>query len=1149
MAAKVFSCAVIGDVLAEPDTVVKSMITRRAVASRTSFTGTQAELEAAKASLKRDIAATRTAGSLPTVTTPVVAAGGAEVTIQFAIVQEPEELLAMSPPPAIVLLCYTPVAQATLKSLEVVWVPALTQMFARPQLVLAATRVETLAHQKIMDRVGTKPVTVEAIVDKAASWRAVDYVEVSAACNVNLSSLLAALAMACLSIPAQRITTDLATEQRRECMKPILSTQSVWTYKRHPVTGRVFYGNRITEQSQWTRPDDYDGEEPELTPAEREAEALAKAQLEEKRAREQHERQLEEQSRQEVAVHNERVHELEKRAAALTRDVAHLRIRAGEVRDAMERNRRERDDLERQHEAIAEARFAKSTVDDDLRIERDIADAKIKLFMLEGRVALSDEIGVQTTEIAEAILVNSALATQLRELIAEQLAVRRKGSASQARLDTLGTQHEDATALLAAFATKLPAMRGALAAAEADLKASEATRRGLTAEAEKLKEGLRGADGGAQERQRHIVRLQAEIQSLDKQIAAEEQRRWGVVGMAANHGSGSRQSSSPNRRRSAAATGGGGLSNNDLQKIHTLEAEAARVALERSSFVQRLTAAAADCATFEISSRRTLEMLKYVASEYDYASRRRGEAAGALAMRGARALDGAVMGGSYPISTPYELQQLQSALDTRIAELSTVRGHTSDYASAAAAAGGGDERRGSGVGGGGGGGPSTYGGLNSTPSGRARSSGAGARGTSPSAGSGARRQSATAHSHAFGSAVPTGRGMPTNSANSTTPLRQRASNSSRARSAGPSSSSSIAAVTNASSAAAGPFVASSGSSNPAVLVSAAARAKLPPSRLAAITDLERIKTQLSAEQRSEEAAEALAALSRTAAQRAAAVRSKGAQQSAALREAVAAALREVSSIERLKGYEGASPLERLVALVDESSTASVPSNGGSSGALMLVGGGHHSASSSSVVLADGGFFGNFERDEAANAALVAEVANAFTERMLRAVPPSERAALAQQLNSAASRDAHPTGPAPSAAAIADAVNGTAPLSAQAHAAAVDAAAKRGVLAATADALGGVNPAPSVLAVAAAAAGTAAPTNGSAAVAAVPMTASLSYLREKARRLEARHGASTADYNRHAERAKKALNVLQPLTAAELDDVARAQHRYFTPRRR
>ena len=278
------------------------------------------------------------------------------------------------------------------------------------------------------------------------------------------------------------------------------------------------------------------------------------------------------------------------------------------------------------------------------------------------------------------------------------------------------------------------------------------------------------------------------------------------------------------------------------------------------------------------------------------------------------------------------------------------------------------------------------------------------------------------------------------------------------------------------------------------------------------------------------------------------MRSKGAQQSAALREAVAAALREVSSIERLKGYEGASPLERLVALVDESSTAQVSSNVANSGALMLVGGGHHGASSSAV-LADGGFFGNFERDEAANAALVAEVANAFTERMLRAVPPSERAALAHQLNNAASRDAHPTGPAPSAAAIADAINGTAPLSAQAHAAAVDAAAKRGVLAATADALGGVNPAPSVSAVAAAAAGTAAPTNGSAAAAAVPMTASLSYLREKARRLEARHGASTADYNRHAERAKKALNVLQPLTAAELDDVARAQHRYFTPRRR
>lgn len=1013
--AKVFTCAVIGDVLAEPDTVIKAIVTKKAVASRTSFTGTQEELEAAKVSVRKEVQSMAATGSFPTITNSLVAAGGAEVTIQFTLVLDPDTLLNLSPPPNLVLLCYTPVAHATLKTLEMVWVPTLTQMFARPQVVLAATRVETLAHYKIMERIGTKPVTCETIIDKASSWRAVDYVEVSAACNIHLNTLLNALGMAGMHIPAQRMTAELANEQRKDCMKPILSTQSVWTYKRHPQTGRVFYGNRITGQSQWTRPDDFDGEEPELTAAEKEAEGLVKRQLEEQRIREQHERQLEEQMRQEVAVHNERVRELEKRATILTKDVSDLQTRVDDIKDIMHRTNREREDLERRQDQITEARYAKSTVDDDIQIERDINDAKIKLFMLEGRVALADDMGTQTTEIAEAILVNNSLAKQLRELIEEQLKVRRQGSDSQTKIDTLTRLQADATAQLANLANRGPALRSSLLSAESELAASEKAKQQCIMQSKLLGSKLQGTDDAARDRQHHIIRLQAEIKVLDEKIAAKQTERGGVLSPSSS--------------------------------AHPLQAEIARAKLEQNTLVAQLAEGACDCAQYEIACRQKLELLKYVVSEYKFAASKRQEAVRALADITSKRRDEKLLGPAYPVSNPHELQQLQLAIDDRIMELGMSRHRATSPRQ------GGDKN------------------------------------VKPKTGSTPQRVKTPA-----GSVTTPRRKVSSASASPASNLKRNSS--SHIYSLGKSTSSGLFPGTeNATTALSGT---TSSANQPSYLIS---QQNANLNRFAAINELKQVKLLLSSEQRSEESVEVLAISARSAEQRLRSVKAKSAQQSADLKDALLEGLKEISGLERMKGYESASPLERLVSLVDGAVTAAALSVQNQSKLQKGYPSDHMDLISGVTANNDG-------------STLVTEVANLFTEKMLQSVPIVERAQVAHALNHTASRDLGSMGPAPSGQAIADAISGNVPMAAQSHHRTISVAAKKGVLAASATVAEEAT-----------------------------LHQSTSFMLNKAKKLEAHHADSIARYTKHAERIKGLLGVMQSPTAVERDEKARVQQRF------
>ncbi|ESL07221.1 hypothetical protein TRSC58_05095 [Trypanosoma rangeli SC58] len=128
----------------------------------------------------------------------------------------------------------------------------------------------------------------------------------------------------------------------------------VWGFRRNPRTNRLFYVNRVSKKSQYKRPPDYDGEEPELTLQERvEAERERQEQL-----------QLENALRREhdelvgfnVAMeeHQQRMRVLQSGARQLELAVERLRMQAASLARRRESNRVIREHMATLREVSAE---------------------------------------------------------------------------------------------------------------------------------------------------------------------------------------------------------------------------------------------------------------------------------------------------------------------------------------------------------------------------------------------------------------------------------------------------------------------------------------------------------------------------------------------------------------------------------------------------------------------------------------------------------------------------------------------------------------------------------------------------------------------------------------------------------------------------
>lgn len=705
----------VGETIAECDTLIKALVGRKSFASKSSFGCSEGELEAIREGLRAMASDGLLSG--PEITTrwsltaeedPEGAATaqqqqahiagddvspgkpsvhqkslGRTAEFKFIHVLEPQQLQSMSPPPKAVLLCYTPVEPATLVAVGKRWMPAVAQMLKRPDLLLVATRVESLASKKGIEWLKSQSVpktSCEEAVDKASSWRALEYVEVSAACFVNLELLLRKLSKACFTIPGKRATPEIAEAMRKDCVQPIVSTQSTWSWKRTDKR-RLYYFNRLTRASQWTRPADYDGEEPELTEAEKEAEVRASRNAIEKKMREDHERLLEEQFRNEASMHQEKMAELETLSVSLSQQVNTLTIQMEEIRRLITTNKRDREELERLKEGIEETRFSKTAVDDETRIDREIADARARVFELESRAAMHEENENYSIEIAELVLSNDLQAQTLRKLLQSQVDVRKQGAASQSKFSALAAHIDSLTGEIANTSQSIPTILHQLSAKQSDLRKWKRRLQELRDEKAALMGTIVGTDNTEHNRQVNIERLIQQSKALDVEIDRRRLEK-GLINMAAaaaggrlEFGGGRGETSASTRSTNHTPPGHHSGSRDAQMRAETqqiaevaLKEEELRLRMEERNLASQLATSAAEAALRELALRQKSHLLEYTLAEHGFSSEKYLKLFQELVETLSSVRDEVCSGSYFAVSNPIELEMLAAAIDDSITD-------------------------------------------------------------------------------------------------------------------------------------------------------------------------------------------------------------------------------------------------------------------------------------------------------------------------------------------------------------------------------------------------------------------------------------------------------------------------------------------------
>ena len=420
-------CAVLGEEGSDIHALVQSLVSRKPV------TTPDAQVAAAMS----------TKGTNPRFS--VVLGSGAHVGLEMVIVSEDRPIPLNA---KLALLAYSPVVPRTADALTILS-QELDRCFPRPHVVLVATRVEQLASRKVLDKMqaaGIVAVQPEEASELAMRLRAVSYVEISTAFYGNMITLEEALGKAAVGEANRRATPEVISEMRTAVITMAASSQqTTWTARRDKKSGRLFYVNRRTRAAQWTRPADFDGQEPELTEDERKMQEAARIQAEEVTRREEREKQFSSQLLREAEEHDNRMRDMERQSDALVTAVAMLQAQLEGLRAQMQRNVVLRQQLERQREEMmsGEGDFVRSASDRDAVLEQELLTARGRAFELEALTVMRNEKDYDV-HTAELLMKNRSLASRIKEAVNEQLQAQRDGAATQAQWSLVTRQAEAA---------------------------------------------------------------------------------------------------------------------------------------------------------------------------------------------------------------------------------------------------------------------------------------------------------------------------------------------------------------------------------------------------------------------------------------------------------------------------------------------------------------------------------------------------------------------------------------------------------------------------------------------------------------------------------------------------------------------------------
>ncbi|RNF02571.1 hypothetical protein TraAM80_06304 [Trypanosoma rangeli] len=275
----------------------------------------------------------------------------------------------------VVLLVFFMAFTDSLQRMQMEWTPPL-QGLSRPPIVILVGM--THAHNK------AAPTTIQPgeVAHVAKEVHAKAYFEVDETDNntirgtAQITELRHAIARACTGeFNEMETVTEATIYEQQQCAVLTSSLQSfsprlsspdsasqwtangwssglaraapcpVWGFRRNPRTNRLFYVNRVIKKSQYKRPPDYDGEEPELTLQERvEAERERQEQLQLENALR---REHDELGNFNVAMeeHHQRVRVLQSGARQLQLAVERLRMQAASLACRRESNRVSREHM------------------------------------------------------------------------------------------------------------------------------------------------------------------------------------------------------------------------------------------------------------------------------------------------------------------------------------------------------------------------------------------------------------------------------------------------------------------------------------------------------------------------------------------------------------------------------------------------------------------------------------------------------------------------------------------------------------------------------------------------------------------------------------------------------------------------------------
>eukprot|EP00760_Papus_ankaliazontas_P034092 PhM_4_TR6965/c0_g1_i1/m.15433 len=268
-----------------------------------------------------------------------------------------------------VVMAYSPVQPASWDLLRDVWAPfwvTSAQQLPRCGRVLCGTRTELLGSSsvlKTLQKAGVAPLTVEGASELANALMchaAVDVcVTATGTCSLDILQVHIGRVLEdvdAVQFDARDVRMRLEIQRNASVAMGAKSSGPVWSCQRHK--GKLWYVNKKTRKAQRERPDDFDGEEVEMTPEEIAEETARKTKALEHKMKEQRARELQAQEIASLETHTKAKEQLEDKLAALTEEVTRFDAQLAALRTEQADAIALQESTKKRYEGILEEREA-----------------------------------------------------------------------------------------------------------------------------------------------------------------------------------------------------------------------------------------------------------------------------------------------------------------------------------------------------------------------------------------------------------------------------------------------------------------------------------------------------------------------------------------------------------------------------------------------------------------------------------------------------------------------------------------------------------------------------------------------------------------------------------------------------------------------